>query len=145
MNEEELATWRMAVKMTFEVSGPGNITLGLIASEHAEDCDALETGGDCECEQTTFSSTPCSICGSRLGGSRNAVTFWADEEEPELEPWPPAPEYAYLVGKYAEINGTPLCYVVSADVDDNGDETVTVKKDGRTYTLIASTIYSVSA
>lgn len=140
--EFETAEWMQRINAK---TGMCEVTLGMMASEHADGCDALETGNDCQCEQTDFSTSPCDLCGSPLAGARNAVTFWLPAEDGEdLEEFPPAPEYAYLAGKWAYINGTH-CYVKSAQVDDCGDETVTVQKDGRTYTLIASTIYSVSA
>lgn len=42
----------------------------------------LATVDDCECEQMTFSWSPCATCGSTLGGARDAVTFWpADDTE----------------------------------------------------------------
>lgn len=41
----------------------------------AESCE-LATHDDCECEQNSFSWSSCDVCGSDLGGSRDAVTFW---------------------------------------------------------------------
>lgn len=35
-----------------------------------------DRGGECDCEQVTFSWSPCDMCGSILGGARDAVTFW---------------------------------------------------------------------
>jgi hypothetical protein len=46
-----------------------------------------DLGGECECEQTTFSWSPCDVCGSHLGGAREAVVFW-----PQPDAAPPAPE-----------------------------------------------------
>lgn len=57
------------------------MTLGMMREEHASDCDANETGSDCECETTDFSMSSCDVCGSRLGGSRHAVTFWFEKEK----------------------------------------------------------------
>jgi len=34
--------------------------------------------GECECETTDFSWTPCEGCGSPLGGDRYAATLWWD-------------------------------------------------------------------
>jgi hypothetical protein len=58
----------------------GSITLGMVREEHecADDDGQTENdrGGECECEQQSFSWSPCDVCGSNLGGSRHAVTFW---------------------------------------------------------------------
>jgi len=35
-----------------------------------------DRGGECECEQMSFSSSWCDVCGSHLAGSRDSVTFW---------------------------------------------------------------------
>jgi hypothetical protein len=35
-----------------------------------------ELGGECDCEENTFSWSPCDVCGSNLGGSRHAVSFF---------------------------------------------------------------------
>lgn len=53
----------------------------------------LETVDDCECEQMSFSWSSCDVCGSSLGGSRDAVVFWFAPESsghPEPEPAPSA-------------------------------------------------------
>jgi hypothetical protein len=39
-----------------------------------------DRGGDCECEQLTFTWSACDVCGSNLGGSRDAVVFWFQPE-----------------------------------------------------------------
>ena len=36
----------------------------------------LETAEECDCEHDTFSCSPCDVCGSNLGGTRDAVCFW---------------------------------------------------------------------
>ena len=57
-----------------------------------------DLGGECECEQTTFSWSACDVCGSNLGGARDAVVFWIQPEssgQPENPPEPaPDPEPA---------------------------------------------------
>lgn len=74
-----------------------DVTLGLMADEHHEDCDyrnsmsARDTeeilnlperteSYECnlECEQDTFSTRPCDGCGSSLAGSRDAATVWSE-------------------------------------------------------------------
>jgi hypothetical protein len=35
-----------------------------------------DRGGECECEQLTFTWSACDVCGSSLGGARDAVVFW---------------------------------------------------------------------
>lgn len=39
-----------------------------------------DRGGECECEQLTFSSSPCDVCRSGLAGSRDAVVLWFQPE-----------------------------------------------------------------
>lgn len=81
----------------FERGNVGELTAGLLAEEHHEDCDyrnsmaAKETAEtfnvdvaensevfDCnlDCEHDDFSWQRCGGCGSTLGGTRDAVTFW---------------------------------------------------------------------
>lgn len=47
-------------------------------------------GGECECEQTTFSRSPCDVCGSYLAGSRDAVVFWMQPDGSSGQPKTPA-------------------------------------------------------
>lgn len=75
-----------------------DVTLGMLADEHHDDCDlrnsyaARETENlfglperteihECnlECEVNGFSWQPCEGCGSTLGGDRDAVTVWEVE------------------------------------------------------------------
>jgi hypothetical protein len=56
----------------FEGVDTVEITMGLLAEEHAEDCGRE----DCDCERDTFSSTSCEGCGSKLAGERHAFTMW---------------------------------------------------------------------
>ena len=62
--------------------GDLEVTLGLMASEHDTPCGSFDSpegdflGGECSCEQREFSWSSCDTCGSTLGGSRDAVTFW---------------------------------------------------------------------
>jgi hypothetical protein len=48
--------------------------LGEDGCEHSED-DGYEDHAE-TCERQTFSWLSCDVCGSTLGGSRDAVTFW---------------------------------------------------------------------
>jgi hypothetical protein len=61
------------------------VTLGMLATEHDETCPNYGDwqGHECSCETRTFSWSPCGVCGSSLGGSRHAVTFWI-----ERKTWP---------------------------------------------------------
>lgn len=55
-----------------------DVTMGLTEDEHS--CDyaggAWERG-ECDCEEREFSWSSCDACGSSLGGSRHAYTWWA--------------------------------------------------------------------
>lgn len=63
------------------------VCAGLPAEEHADDCpvwlgdpngeDVPVDGAECECEQDSFSWSPCDGCGSPLGGTRDALTLFA--------------------------------------------------------------------
>ncbi len=67
-----------------QVTGDVEVTLGMLASEHADDCDNVSAdrtstlGAECDCDQQSFSWSPCDTCGLNLGGSRDAVTFWTE-------------------------------------------------------------------
>jgi hypothetical protein len=52
------------------------VTLGMLAKYHECASESGAIADDCECEQDTFSWSPCALCGSPLGGSRHAATFW---------------------------------------------------------------------
>lgn len=56
-----------------------HITYGLLASAHEcgrdDPCD-----GWCGCEHESFSWRSCDGCGSRLGGQRDAFTYWPPAE-----------------------------------------------------------------
>jgi len=51
-----------------------HVTMGMVAEEHAEDCDPEEY---CECETVEYSKLPCEGCGSVYYGERHAFTLWA--------------------------------------------------------------------
>lgn len=58
-----------------------NVALG---GHHGDDCPNMSDGEwigatDCDCETRDFSWAPCDTCGSILGGSRYAVTFFDKE------------------------------------------------------------------
>ena len=67
-----------------------------------------DLGGECECEQTTFSWSACDVCGSNLGGARDAVVFWPqpDETSDQSEPAPDADSAA---------NAESCCYSSNHD------------------------------
>ena len=49
----------------------------LVASASMHDLETeSDRGGECECEQMTFSHSQCDVCGSRLAGARDAVCFF---------------------------------------------------------------------
>lgn len=57
-----------------------------VGGEHDDECPNVdhETGQwlgttDCYCETEEFSWSQCDVCGSRLGGSRHAVTFFPNK------------------------------------------------------------------
>lgn len=53
-----------------------DVTSGLDSTEH--ECDyAAGEWQECECETQTFSRSQCDGCGTWLGGSRHAYTWWA--------------------------------------------------------------------
>jgi hypothetical protein len=41
----------------------------------------LQIADDCECEDLGFSWSACATCGSTLGGNRDAVTFWVEDDK----------------------------------------------------------------
>lgn len=70
------------------ISDTATVTVGLIADAHDDECpvwlgdpnhpDVPVREAECECERQTFSWRRCDGCGSRLGGSREALTVWED-------------------------------------------------------------------
>ena len=54
----------------------GDITHGMMSSNHGCDYPAAYAE-DCDCEHDSFSWTACGGCGSTLGGTRDAFTWWA--------------------------------------------------------------------
>lgn len=48
---------------------------GLPWSEHSCGRATGLDGSECDCETTTYSTTPCDACGSTLAGSRHAYTL----------------------------------------------------------------------
>lgn len=73
MSEEETEAWLA------KIENHGHTTIGLMREEHECDYDQDWHSGHCTCETREFSWDPCDSCGSRLGGSRHAVTLWEDE------------------------------------------------------------------
>lgn len=54
-----------------------DVTIGLVWSEHVCDREHWSDGDECSCETLDFSGSSCDACGSMLGGSRHAYTWWA--------------------------------------------------------------------
>ena len=55
-----------------------DVTMGITREDHdCDDPDAWERADDCGCERREFSWSQCQGCGSHLGGSRYAFTYWA--------------------------------------------------------------------
>lgn len=63
--------------------GDMHVTMGMLYSEHTEECQDAQRGkayeGECDCEANNFSWSACDGCGSNLGGKRHAVTGWYRE------------------------------------------------------------------
>lgn len=63
------------------------ISSGLVASEHADDCEFRTSNGqdpctwDGECEQITFSRSSCDTCDCHLAGTRHAMTHTYQENQ----------------------------------------------------------------
>lgn len=55
------------------------VSLGHLHSGEWSECyhKGEPCGDDCDCEQNTFSYSPCSVCNSTLAGSRDDVTMVA--------------------------------------------------------------------
>jgi len=72
LDEEQAAAWLESL------DDDGEVTPGLMAEEHDEDCPNHGDwiGADCSCEQQEFSWRPCDSCRSGFGGERHAVTYW---------------------------------------------------------------------
>lgn len=65
-------------------------TPGMLFRHHEDGClyhDSPESAPiddyECACETQSFSWSPCSGCGSNLGGERFAVTAWIDDNSTE--------------------------------------------------------------
>lgn len=58
-----------------KIEPPFTVTLGMLASEHHEQCPRSDSR-DCDCERLGFSWSSCDGCGSPLGGDRHAMTLW---------------------------------------------------------------------
>jgi hypothetical protein len=55
-----------------------DVTPGITRDAHScDDPDSWERGEDCGCEEREFSWASCDGCGSTLGGTRHAFTYWA--------------------------------------------------------------------
>lgn len=70
MSEAETAAWLAGIDRRAD---GGSWDLG---GEHVDGCTAWDDGTDCYCETIEFSRSPCDVCGSHLGGSRDAVHWW---------------------------------------------------------------------
>lgn len=75
-DEWETYAWERTVEHRL---GDVSVELG---GEHADGCPNVAEDGswlgesDCDCEQMDFTWRPCDVCGSALGGSRDAVHFY---------------------------------------------------------------------
>lgn len=75
MSEAETAEWLVEIERRH--SGP--ITLGRALGDEGCTCTEWDSDEHREgCERTEFSMFGCDMCGSSLGGARDAVTFWLD-------------------------------------------------------------------
>jgi hypothetical protein len=75
MDEDQAAAWLADID---RITEGFSVVLG---GEHDEDCPNMVDGEwsghtDCYCEREEFSMRQCDVCGSPLGGSRHAVTFF---------------------------------------------------------------------
>lgn len=64
-----------------------------------------DRGGECDCECQTFSWSACDVCGSNLGGHRDAVVFWIQ----------PSPEPAGISGPGLHTDPQETCPACAAD------------------------------
>lgn len=76
-DEWETEAWRQTVAYRL-----GDVNVGL-GGRHSDDCPNVDPDDgswngedDCYCERDEFSWRPCDVCGSHLGGSRDAVHFF---------------------------------------------------------------------
>lgn len=72
MGADELEEWLERVSG----ADSGEITLGCMLGEDECKCADWDTDEHREHEEMDFSRSACDVCGSALGGSRHAVTFW---------------------------------------------------------------------
>lgn len=74
-------TWNQEI--TTKVLGMYEVTLGHFhdSNEFDNRCHhkGTECEDDCECEKNHFADSACSLCDTRLGGSRDDVTIWSRE------------------------------------------------------------------
>jgi len=70
-----------------------DVTLGMLAAEHADDCPNRdgENSVECGCEHREFTWASCEGCGSH-SGARSAATIWTPA--PERRPSLPESSYA---------------------------------------------------
>jgi len=74
-DDTEDAIWQ--AQCAYEVPAGARILTGWPHMPRRHDLmTRYDLGGECECEQTTFSWSSCDVCGSNLGGAREAVVFW---------------------------------------------------------------------
>jgi hypothetical protein len=67
--------WEYNRPLPWAIEFDTDVTPGLMAEHHSDYC--TETLGEsCECEGIEFSWNGCHGCGSTLGGSRYAYTWW---------------------------------------------------------------------
>lgn len=70
-DHDDIAPWS-------DLSDKYTVTMGLLTSEHDEECEVYVTGEhshECDCERREFTWSSCDGCGSS-GGERHAFTLW---------------------------------------------------------------------
>ena len=77
MTAEQVTAWRGEIDRR---NDGYDLTLGMLREDHScldeNGQTAGDLGGECECEQLSFSWSACDVCGSNLGGERAAVSWW---------------------------------------------------------------------
>jgi hypothetical protein len=88
----DTASWQIPASPKLSAYCPVPYGAWLTVARAHELEDESDRGGECECEQKTFSSSSCDVCGSHLGGARYAVVFWfGPAESPAGQNIPAAP------------------------------------------------------
>jgi hypothetical protein len=80
MTEEQTAAWLAEID---RMTAGATVTLGRMLGEDGCKCEEWDTDQHREgCERLDFTwKHHCDVCGSTLGGAREAVTFWWNKED----------------------------------------------------------------